>query len=52
MTQTVAFQTGAPQTYFGNRSRIETGYAYGGGGVEYALPTDSFLNVFKSNAVT
>ncbi|KMO10939.1 porin [Methylobacterium indicum] len=51
VTQTVAFQTGAPQTYFGNRSRIETGYAYGGG-VEYAMPTDSFLNVFKSNAVT
>ncbi len=51
MTQTVAFQTGVPQTYFGNRSRIETGYAYGGG-VEYALPTDSFLNFFKSNAVT
>ncbi len=38
-------------TYFGSRSRIETGYAYGGG-VEYALPTDSFLNFFKSNAVT
>ena len=51
VTQTVAFQTGVPQTYFGNRSRIETGYAYGGG-VEYAMPTDSFLNVFKSNAVT
>ncbi|QRE74861.1 outer membrane protein [Methylobacterium aquaticum] len=51
VTQTVAFQTGAPQTYFGSRSRIETGYAYGGG-VEYAMPTDSFLNFFKSNAVT
>ena len=51
VTQTVAFQTGVPQTYFGNRSRIETGYAYGGG-VEYALPTDSFLNFFRSSAVT
>ncbi|MDX7951588.1 porin family protein [Lichenihabitans sp. Uapishka_5] len=37
--------------YFGNRDRIETGYAYGGG-VEYALPTSSFLNFFKSSAVT
>ncbi|KMO31796.1 outer membrane protein [Methylobacterium aquaticum] len=51
VTQTVAFQTNAPVTYFGSRSRIETGYAYGGG-VEYAMPTDSFLNFFKSNAVT
>lgn len=51
VTQSVAFQTNAPVTYVGNRSRIETGYAYGGG-IEYALPTDSFLNFFKSNAVT
>ncbi|TGE00108.1 outer membrane protein [Methylobacterium nonmethylotrophicum] len=51
VTQTVAFQTNAPVTYFGSRSRIETGYAYGGG-VEYALPTDSFLNFLKSSAVT
>ena len=28
-----------------------TGYAYGGG-IEYALPTDNFLNFFKSSAVT
>ncbi|TXN05812.1 porin family protein [Methylobacterium sp. WL103] len=36
-----------------NRSRNEfqTGYAVGGG-VEYALPTDSFLNFFRSSAVT
>ena len=59
VTQTVAFQTGVPQTYFGNRSRIETGYAYGGG-IEYALPTDSIFSRFsvlsligvKSEAVT
>lgn len=51
VTNTVAFQTNAPVTYFGRRSRIETGYAYGGG-IEYALPTESFLNFFRSSAVT
>ncbi|MFC6791780.1 outer membrane protein [Methylobacterium komagatae] len=30
---------------------FQTGYAVGGG-VEYALPTDSFLNFFRSSAVT
>jgi len=30
---------------------FRTGYA-AGGGVEYALPTDSFLNFFRSSAVT
>ncbi|MFG5119797.1 outer membrane protein [Methylorubrum sp. POS3] len=30
---------------------FKTGYAVGGG-VEYALPTDSFLNFFRSSAVT
>ena len=35
----------------GRRNDMETGYAYGGG-VEYALPTASFLNFFKSSAVT
>jgi outer membrane immunogenic protein len=36
-----------------NRSsdNFQTGWV-AGGGVEYALPTDSFLNFFKSNAVT
>lgn len=51
VTNTVSFQTNSPVTYFGSRSRIETGYAYGGG-IEYALPTDSFLNFFRSSAVT
>lgn len=32
--------------YTGRRDRIETGYAYGGG-VEYAIPTDSFLARFS-----
>ena len=32
-------------------SRIQTGYAYGGG-VEYAIPTASFINFFKASAVT
>jgi outer membrane immunogenic protein len=30
---------------------FQTGYAVGGG-VEYALPTESFLNFFRSSAVT
>ncbi len=42
---------GAALQFFGNRSKIETGYAVGGG-IEYALPTDSVLNFFKSSAVT
>ena len=36
---------------FGNRDDFRTGWA-AGGGIEYALPTDSFLNFFKSSAVT
>lgn len=34
-----------------SRSGFNTGYAYGGG-IEYALPTGSFLNFFHSSAVT
>jgi outer membrane immunogenic protein len=34
-----------------NASGFNTGYAYGGG-IEYALPTSSFLNFFHSSAVT
>ncbi|WP_237479616.1 outer membrane protein [Lichenibacterium dinghuense] len=37
--------------FFGSHDNIQTGYA-AGGGVEYALPTGSFLNFFKSSAVT
>ena len=37
--------------YAGSVSSLRTGYAYGGG-VEYAIPTTSFLNFFKSSAVT
>ncbi|KQO67585.1 porin [Methylobacterium sp. Leaf87] len=51
VSQNISFTTGIPQTYAGSRSQIETGYAYGGG-IEYALPTESFLNFFKSSAVT
>ncbi len=32
-------------------ARVETGYA-AGGGIEFALPTDSVFNIFHSNAVT
>ena len=32
-------------------SKLRTGYAYGGG-LGYALPTTSFLNVFHASAVT
>lgn len=35
----------------GKSDSTETGFAYGGG-IEYALPTNSFLNFFKSSAVT
>ena len=35
----------------GRNTSTETGFVYGGG-VEYALPTASFLNFFKSSAVT
>ncbi|MFC6051056.1 porin family protein, partial [Methylobacterium hispanicum] len=34
-----------------SRDEFQTGYAVGGG-IEYALPTDSFLNFFRSSAVT
>ena len=37
--------------YAGATNSLRTGYAYGGG-VEYAIPTASFLNFFKSSAVT
>ena len=37
--------------FFGSRDKTQTGYA-AGGGIEYALPTGSFLNFFKSSAVT
>ena len=36
---------------FAGNDSFRTGYAVGGG-IEYALPTDSFLNFFKSSAVT
>jgi outer membrane immunogenic protein len=49
--RTSLFQLSDQPIFLGNRSRTETGYAVGGG-VEYALPTDSVLNVFRSNAVT
>ncbi|WP_410823029.1 outer membrane protein [Methylobacterium oryzisoli] len=40
-------------TNFGlpNNDDFRTGWT-AGGGIEYALPTDSFLNFFRSNAVT
>ena len=41
-------QFGLPNS---SRDDFRTGYA-AGGGVEYALPTDSFLNFFRSSAVT
>ena len=34
-----------------DRSGFNTGYAYGGG-IEYAMPTTSFLNFFHSSAMT
>ncbi len=42
---------GASVLSLGRSSGFNTGYTYGGG-VEYALPTTSFLNFFHSSAVT
>jgi outer membrane immunogenic protein len=42
---------GGGSTAIGSSSGFNTGYTYGGG-VEYALPTGSFLNFFHSSAVT
>ncbi len=39
------------QRLYGRSSETRVGYAVGGG-IEYALPTTSFLNFFNSNAVT
>ncbi|MCJ2124760.1 outer membrane protein [Methylobacterium sp. J-077] len=39
------------QNFAGKRDDFKTGYAVGGG-AEFALPTDSFLNFFRSSAVT
>jgi outer membrane immunogenic protein len=39
------------QNFAGNRSDFVTGWTVGGG-IEYALPTDSWLNFFRSSAVT
>ena len=42
---------GVTVTSDASRSGFNTGYVYGGG-IEYALPTNSFLNFFHSSAVT
>lgn len=45
------FSSTGALTYAGGRDGLQTGYTYGGG-VEFAMPTDSFLNFFHSSAVT
>ncbi|TXN44939.1 outer membrane beta-barrel protein [Methylobacterium sp. WL7] len=46
------FQTASGRpSFYGSSSRVETGYAVGGG-IEFALPTDSAFNIFHTNAVT
>ncbi|GJE61517.1 outer membrane protein [Methylobacterium trifolii] len=53
------YNPGLALQFAGRETGLETGYAYGGG-IEYAIPTDSFLNRFaignyigiKSEAVT
>ena len=47
----VALLPGGPLVAGGSTSETATGYAFGGG-VEYAVPTTSFLNLFHSSAVT
>jgi len=49
-----AYGSGSADRSFGGfrgNDNFRTGYA-AGGGIEYALPTDSFLNFFRSSAVT
>ena len=47
VTYRTSFFTGAGAlAYTGRYSGMETGYVYGGG-LEYAIPTDSFLNYFS-----
>jgi len=47
-----AYGSGGGREFGGvSRDDFQTGYA-AGGGIEYALPTDSFLNFFRSSAVT
>jgi outer membrane immunogenic protein len=49
-----AYGAGSNDRSFGGfrgNDNFRTGYAVGGG-IEYALPTDSFLNFFRSSAVT
>jgi outer membrane immunogenic protein len=44
--------SGGPGIQFlGSQDTLRTGYAFGGG-VEFALPTTSFVNVFHSSAIT
>jgi len=43
-------RTGAPG-YAGSQDTLRTGYAYGGG-VEYALASNSAFNIFKAGGVT
>ncbi|MBA9067352.1 outer membrane immunogenic protein [Methylobacterium sp. RAS18] len=50
-TLAVVFRTGTPVTYAGARSGLETGYAYGGG-IEYAIPANSFLDLTGSLQMT
>jgi outer membrane immunogenic protein len=47
----IAFVGLGPNNFGGSRDVLRLGYAYGGG-IEYALPTTSFLNFFHSSAVT
>jgi len=51
--QTIYYGPNAGDTPFfaGRNKKTDLGWAYGGG-VEFAMPTDSFLNVFNSSAVT
>jgi outer membrane immunogenic protein len=45
------FDPSGNEAFFGSRNHLNTGWT-AGGGIEYALPTDSFLNFFHSSGVT
>ena len=49
--RTSTFAPGGALVVGGSRSDFETGWV-AGGGIEYAMPTDSWLNFFRSSAVT
>jgi outer membrane immunogenic protein len=51
VTNSTSISAAGATIYSGSQDQIHAGYAYGGG-VEYALPVDSFVNFFHTSAVS